>query len=207
LHTVEDQLTSLKFLGYPVDPIPPLWVPKTPADTQSVKKELVERQLEKGFVLVHPGAAFDTKQWPVEHFATLVTRLKTDGLQVAATAGPGEEVLLKKLAHLTDGGLEVLEPMSLSRLAALVFFCGVFVGNDTGSTHLAAAVKKPVVVIFGSSDSKVWYPWQTEFRLIKSDLACIPCPGYYCAEYSEPRCIRSIEVEKVYRAVWELVPT
>jgi ADP-heptose:LPS heptosyltransferase len=205
LHTVEDQLASLKYLGYPVQPIPPLWAPLEPEDTRFAREKIAEQNLDERFVLVHPGAAFATKQWQLDRFAGLVIRLIADDLQVAATAGPGEEGLLTELAQLVGQDLKVIAPLSLSRFAALVSFCSVYVGNDTGSTHIATAVRKPVVVIFGSSDSSVWYPWQTEFRVIKSDLDCVPCPGYHCLEYSEPKCIRTVEVEGVFQAVKELL--
>lgn len=205
LHTVEDQLASLKFLGYPVEPIPPLWVPRRAEDIRSAKELLSRNHLDEGFVMIHPGAAFDTKRWQVEHFARLAIRLMADKLQVAATAGPGEEGLLAELSRFAGQDLKIIEPLSLSGFAALVSFCGVFVGNDTGSTHIATAAKKPVAVIFGSSDSKVWYPWQTDFRVIKSDLDCIPCPGYHCLEYDEPKCIRTIDVERVHQAVRDLI--
>ena len=205
LHTVEDQLTSLKFLGFPVEPIPPLWAPQKPEDIQFACDVFAKAQIKRDFVLVHPGAAFTTKQWPVERFAVLAGRLIADGLQVVATVGPGEEEKLNQLTQLTDRNLKTVAPSTLGRFSAFVSFCKVYVGNDTGSTHIATALRKPVVAVFGSSDSRVWYPWQTESRVIKSDLGCIPCPGYRCLEYSEPRCIRTIEVEEVYQAVQELI--
>jgi ADP-heptose:LPS heptosyltransferase len=205
LHTVEDQLASLKFLGFPVEPIPPLRAPGRPEDEQFISALLADRKLEDGFVLIHPAAAFDTKQWQLDRFAQLSKRLIQDGLNLVATAGPGEEPILNQLGRLVGPGLLLVEPQSLGRFASLASHCGIFVGNDTGSTHIAAALKKPVVVVFGSSDSSVWYPWQTEFRLVKSDLPCIPCPGYYCLHYSEPKCMALIEVDEVYQATRDLI--
>lgn len=205
LHTVEDQLASLKFLGFPVEPIPPLWAPGSQDDKLFAVQLMLEHQLNDGFVLIHPAAAFATKEWPVERFAELASRLIEDGLQVAATAGPGEERVLNRLARLAGPKLVVLAPLGLGRFGGLASRCGLYVGNDTGPTHIAAALKKPVVVIFGSSDSKVWFPWQTKARILRADLPCIPCPGYRCMEYSEPECIRSIEVAEVYRSVRELL--
>jgi ADP-heptose:LPS heptosyltransferase len=202
---VEDQLASLKFLGFPVEPIPPLWAPGSQEDIQFAGRLLAEQKVDDGFVLIHPAAAFATKQWQIDRFAQLASRLIVDGLKVVATAGPGEGEVLTRLAQLAGQGLTVVTPMSLGRFRGLVSRCGVYVGNDTGATHIAAAIKKPVVVVFGSSDANVWYPWQTEARIIRSDFACIPCPGYRCLEYSEPKCIRSIEVADVYRAVREVL--
>ncbi|MGW8181160.1 MAG: glycosyltransferase family 9 protein, partial [bacterium] len=166
LHTVEDQLASLKFLGFPVEPIPPLWAPGNQDDKQFAVQLMSEHRLSDGFVLIHPVAALPTKEWRVEWFAELADRLIEDGLEVAATAGPGEEEVLNQLSRLAGRKLVVVAPLSLGRFGGLVSRCGLYVGNDTGPTHIAAALKRPIVVIFGSSDSKVWYPWQTQARIL-----------------------------------------
>jgi len=157
------------------------------------------------FVLVHPAAAFDTKQWPIERYAELIRSLRVDGFEVVVTCGPGESHLLEWLSHKVDDGVRFVPPLTLSRFAALASLCKVYVGNDTGTTHIASALQKPIVVVFGSSDSTVWYPWNVDFELVKSDLSCIPCPGYSCSEYEEPLCIKSIPVERVYSAVKRLM--
>ena len=210
VHTVEHQLSILKCLGFPVEPVPSPEVPVNPSDLESVRELLIElgllpRHLEEGFILVHPAAAFDTKQWAAEKFASLAARLADDGHQVVFTVGPGEEALLGRIREVSPPQVRFVVPMSVERFSSLVSLCRVYIGNDTGATHIAAALGKRIVVIFGSSDSKVWHPWGTEYRLIKSDLSCIPCPGYFCLHYDEPRCIRSIPVEPVLQAVESLL--
>ena len=210
VHTVEHQLSILKYLGFPVEPVPLPEVPVDPSNLESVKELLLEvgllpRHLEEGFILVHPAAAFDTKQWDAEKFASLAARLVDDGHQVVFTAGPGEEALLGRIKEISPPLVRFLVPMSVERFSALASLCRVYIGNDTGSTHIAAALGRRIVVIFGSSDFRVWHPWETEHKLIKSDLPCIPCPGYFCLHYDEPRCIRSIPVEPVLQAVQSLL--
>jgi ADP-heptose:LPS heptosyltransferase len=61
------------------------------------------------------------------------------------------------------------------------------------------------VVIFGSSNHEVWHPWGTEYRLLRSEMECIPCPGYKCLHYPEPVCIQSVSVNRVLEAVYELL--
>jgi len=157
------------------------------------------------FVLVHPAAAFETKQWPVDRFGELIQRLRKDGLRVVTTCGPGEAHHLEKLSQIVDEGVKFVPPLSLARFVALASLCRVYVGNDTGTTHIAAALEKPIVVVFGSSDSTVWYPWGVDFELVKSDLPCIPCPGYSCSQYDEPVCIQTVPVDRVYAAVKKLM--
>ncbi len=77
----------------------------------------------------------------------------------------------------------------------------LFVGNDSGPTHLAAALSVPVVVLFGSSDSALWSPWKTSYRMVQNSFDCNPCPGYRCLVYNEPRCILSITSSQVKVAI------
>jgi ADP-heptose:LPS heptosyltransferase len=93
------------------------------------------------------------------------------------------------------GGVSVGELLWILRGAKL------FVGNDSGPTHLAAAVGVPTVVLFGSSDAEVWYPWKVPFQRVQNLFDCNPCPGYRCLVYDEPKCILSITVSQVKLSV------
>lgn len=200
IHTVEHQLSPLKHVGVPVEPIPPLCVPIDPECLERVGGLLEKQRIDPGFVLIHPAAAFETKRWEAGKFAALASRLGEEGRKVVVTVGPGQESLLQEIGSQCSPAVHFLPPFSIREFAALASLCGLYVGNDTGTTHVAAAMGKKIVVIWGSSDFKVWHPWKVEHHLLKSDLPCIPCPGYYCLYYDEPRCIRSIEVESVLRA-------
>ena len=209
VHTVEHQLSPLKYLGFPTDPIPPLQVSLQPQRVSQVQASLPDQLTRSpdGFVLIHPAAAFDTKQWEAGKFTQLANRLVDLGIPVVITAGPGEEPLLREIEAEASRQVHFLPPLPLPRFTALASLCRLYIGNDTGATHIAAALKKPIVVIFGSSDSTVWHPWQTEYRLLRSDLPCIPCPGYYCLHFDQPKCIRSIEVDEVWSAAREFWTT
>jgi ADP-heptose:LPS heptosyltransferase len=87
---------------------------------------------------------------------------------------------------------------TLRELVALIAGSNVFVGNDSGPAHIAAAAGIPVLVIFGSSDSLVWRPWKAERAVVvQNDFECNPCPGDLCYAFAEPRCILSIATEQV----------
>jgi ADP-heptose:LPS heptosyltransferase len=206
LHTVEHQLALLKYLGFPVEPIPDLQVCVKREALDEVRQMLLERRLEAGeYLLVQPAAAFDTKQWALEKFAELARGLAATGMPVVVTAGPGQEGLLQGISALGMGPeVHIVPPLSLSRFTALAALCRLYVGNDTGATHIAAALGRRIVVVFGSSDSRAWHPWGVEHRLIASDLPCIPCPGYRCLHFEEPLCIQSVPIDPVFQAVKEL---
>jgi ADP-heptose:LPS heptosyltransferase len=74
----------------------------------------------------------------------------------------------------------------------------VFVGNDSGPAHIAAAARTPVVTIFGSSHSALWRPWKApDSAVVQNYFDCNPCPGDRCYAFAEPRCILSITTEQV----------
>jgi len=205
LHTVEHQLALLKYVGCPVDPVPALRVGVNPETVSRLEALLKSAGVRFPFVLIHPAAAFATKQWPAVRFAELIRRISARQSGVVVTAGPGEEGLLEQIRSMVPGSGMILPPMPISEFSALASLCNLYVGNDTGATHIAAALRKPIVAVFGSSDSAVWHPWGVRYELIRSDLPCIPCPGYRCLEFSEPRCIQSIDVDRVFAAVSRLL--
>ncbi len=91
----------------------------------------------------------------------------------------------------------VLESLDLRLLIALIAGARMFVGNDAGPAHLAAAAGTPAAIIFGSSSSVHWRPWKVEHRVVQNDFPCNPCKGDRCYAFDEPKCILSISFEQV----------
>ncbi len=81
----------------------------------------------------------------------------------------------------------------------------MFVGNDSGPAHIAAAVKTPLVVMFGPASSVRWRPWRVPSELVQNDFACNPRSIYKCEAFDEPECIRSISVAQVMGAVQKVL--
>src|SRR5207237_8312546 len=75
------------------------------------------------------------------------------------------------------------------------------VGNDRGPAHIAAALKVPLVVLFGPASSERWRPWRAPAALVQNYFTCNPCAMYTCTAFDEPECIRSISVEQVLAAI------
>jgi ADP-heptose:LPS heptosyltransferase len=76
------------------------------------------------------------------------------------------------------------------------------VGNDSGIAHIAAAVGTPAVVIFGSSNVDHWRPWsKAPAVVVREELECQPCHGYFCEKFAQPECIKRVPVEKVLAAM------
>ena len=104
-------------------------------------------------------------------------------------------------AH-TSAPLAAFTNLSLPELTALAARASIFVGNDSGVAHVAAAVRTPQVVVFGSSNVAHWRPWTSApAEVVREEMPCAPCPGYTCAEFGAPECIRRVTVARVTAAI------
>jgi len=196
LHTVEHQLSLMKWLGLPV-PSPNATLHVSGDARARVRERLADAGISE-FVLIQPTATLPTKQWEPAKFAELGSQITARyQLPVIYTAAPHETEVLREIEGSAKPRPLCWSDLPLMELFALIESCRLFIGCDSGPTHAAAALKKPVVVVWGSSDFAAWHPWETEYEAVRSDLPCIPCPGYRCKAYGEPKCIRQIPVQKV----------
>jgi len=208
MHSVEYQIHWLRQLGLPESPIPAL---KVAADLRA-KLRVMDRLISAGlsadlpYAVIQPASKFHTKEWTPEGFAEIVKYLSQSyRLQSVVIGGPGEAPQVEAVAKRCETRAIVLSGISVAELMGVIQGATIFIGNDSGPTHIASALRVPVVVIFGSSDSKVWFPWQASSRVVQNDFACNPCPGYRCLVYHEPRCILSITPSQVKAAIDSLL--
>jgi len=203
LHTAEHRLLPFYWTGLPAGPIPPARVFPQPDPAVVVAQKLQRSGIAAGtpYCVLHPGTEFFTKRWPLEGYAEIAGWLREcHGLAPVVVLGPGDREIAAATKRRMAGAAPVLDSLPLRELIALIARARLFLGNDSGPAHLAAACGRPVVVIFGSSDSVVWRPWQTAHRVVQNDFACNPCPGDRCYAFGEPRCILSITPEQVREA-------
>ena len=203
-HTVEHQIEWLRALGLPKAEIPPSRVIPNPQFEAIAKDRLTKAglKMDSRYAVVQPTSKFYTKEWTAEGFAEIADYLSSRyGLSVVLTGGPGEEGKLKTVQDKSQSKPKLLTSLSISELGWILSRACVFVGNDSGPTHLAAALSIPVVVLFGSSDSALWSPWKASYRAVQNPFDCNPCPGYRCQVYDEPRCILSITPSQVKAAI------
>jgi len=157
-HAAWHFLDTLAALGPPPAILPPVRLTAGVGERDWAAGWLEERGLAPGTVAVlHPGAGSPTKVWP--GFPTLARRLAILGLPVVVVTGPAEAGKVAGLAAAA-GLLEarVARDLSLRQLAALFERAAVFVGNDSGLSHLAAGVGCASLVLFGPTDPAVWAP-------------------------------------------------
>ncbi len=197
LHTAEHQLTVMRWLQIPIpsEPAGSLYVGD--AARNRIRNRLAQMRISKYF-LIQPAATLATKQWKPGNYARLGDHLfRKHALPVIYAVAPHEAAILQEVQEAAKERHTYLSDLPLMDLFALIEGCRIFIGNDSGPTHAASALKKPVVVIWGSSDFQVWHPWGTQFKAVRSELPCMPCPGYTCKAFGEPKCILDITVPSV----------
>jgi lipopolysaccharide heptosyltransferase II len=203
-HSVEQQLALLGWTGVPVSDRPPTRLAVTERAAASVNQRLTARGLNEAtpFALLHTAAAFASKEWAAENFARVAESLAANGLQLVALAAPNQGSVLDALQAESSARIHAFTDFSLPEVTALAARARIFVGNDSGIAHIAAAVRTPSVVVFGSSNVAHWRPWTTApAEVVREEMPCAPCPGYTCAEFDEPECIRRVSTGRVVAAI------
>ena len=123
-------------------------------------------------VVIHLGSGSPAKCWPAANFRTLASELQKRGWHTALVCGPVE-----RERQLAVGGLPALHPPDLRSLAGLLAKAALFIGNDSGPGHLAAAVGTPTLTLFGPTDPRLWAPRGNRSQVLQAparDLAAIP---------------------------------
>ena len=203
IHSAEQQLALLGFTGVPVDDRPASRLTVTTEMAKKIDRFLVDQGigLEK-IALIHPAAAFATKQWPAANFARVVEFVNAQGLRPVLVAAPKEKHVIEEIRKSTGSPFHGFWNLSLPEITALASRSDLFIGNDSGIAHIAAAVKTPVVVIFGSSNRDHWRPWtDAPNEIVFEEFSCQPCPGYECREFGTPNCILNVKPKAVFAAI------
>ncbi|HSD45608.1 MAG TPA: glycosyltransferase family 9 protein, partial [Pyrinomonadaceae bacterium] len=158
-HSVEQQLGLLGWTGVPVTDRPRTQLGISPAAVEAVNQQLAAAGLaEQKIALIHPAAAFETKRWAVENFARVAEFVADRGSAPVAIAAPHESQIVEDL--VAEASVKIASfDLSLPEVTALAARSQLFVGNDSGIAHIAAAVGTPSVVVFGSSNVANWRPW------------------------------------------------
>jgi len=151
---------------------------------------------------VHPGAAWTTKRWLPERFAELCRRLKAEGATPVLVGGPGDAALGAEIAR-ASGAVDLVGRTDLEELKSLMGRLELFVTNDSGPMHLAAAAGVPVVAIFGATTRELgFFPYGPGHRVVEETLACRPCGLHGAKECPEGHflCMRLLSVDRVHQA-------
>jgi heptosyltransferase-3 len=145
VHTAEHLASAMFWLGVPQSEIPRA---KLAAELPSALPP---------YAVIHPFASAPDKTWHAERFIEVARRLS--GLEPVFLAGPGDDASRFE-------SFRVWKNEPLSRVKSLMAGASLFIGNDSGPAHIAAAFGVPAVVLFGSSEPTTWAPWRTESQVL-----------------------------------------
>ena len=176
-------------------------VPQPEEAEEKIEQLLGEAKIERGdkFIVIHPSASCPSKRWPQEHFSQLVRLLKEKtGFPVVVVTSGGEEEFGEKIISANDV-IDLRGDLSISELGSLLKRAGLFISNDSGPVHIAAALEVPVISIFGRKEAGLsplrWKPPGRNSFYFHKDVGCTKCLAHNCQKGF--LCLKSITPEEV----------
>jgi len=158
-------------------------------------------------IALHPGAGHPAKKWGLERFASLARHLlpRTAG-RVAFVTGPEDRAALDRVVEGLTPRVVIASPPTVGALAALLRRCLVVIAGDTGPLHLAAALGRPTVALYGPSDPVTAAPVGTGHRVLKHPCPCGWVPGpYFNRRCPDTPCMAAIGIDEVVEAVGSIL--
>jgi heptosyltransferase III len=220
-HTVLQNLKLLDLIGVPSH------FTVTPPKSNNIE-QLTQRfaflvSIEP-YVVLHPLPQFSYKRWTVEGWIELGYYLRDLGYKLVLSGGPAQEEMAyvaNIASHLPEGTVNLAGQVSLSELTHIIAHAKLFVGPDTGTTHLATATGIPVITLFGPSNPVKWAPWPNSYQqkknpfenkgtqhinnvlLVQGAGECVPCHQEGCVRHraSHSDCLDNMSVDTIKQAV------
>jgi predicted lipopolysaccharide heptosyltransferase III len=207
-HRVERDLEAVRPLGI-IPKSGPLVLHTAPEDEEGASRLLSELGVSGSrFVMIQPGARYWFKAWPAERFAELADRLADAfGRRVLVGGDEKDRGVAETIRNTARSAPVVLAGRTtLLQYVAIMKRCDLFVGNDNGPMHMAAALEVPVVALFGPSNPREWGPRGEKVQVLYKGLDCRRCFHPTC-ERGDESCMKQISVEEVFAAATKLLPT
>jgi ADP-heptose:LPS heptosyltransferase len=205
-HAVDWYLQVLKALEVPVH-WHFVWMPPRP---QALRAFHAKWKPGAGrWMVINPGARWTNKRWPVQSFAEVARRLgKTyPDLRFAILGGPDDRPLGEAIAQVDrQRCLDLTGQTSLSELVEWIRLSQLVLSNDTGPMHIAAALGKPVVSLFGPTEPRRTGPYRQGEGVLRVDLPCAPCLKPRCSHEQPLACLHAIAAESVCAKISQLLP-
>jgi hypothetical protein len=208
---VDDLLSLVDAIAAAASDDPDLMRPVVQRGPVSDLPEMVVHLFSKPVVAIHPGAGNTTKEWPISHFSDLIDLLvaKND-VNVIIVGGPDERNLAEALRDdllRPEAVVSVAGLTRMSDLPSLLAACALYIGNDSGPKHIAAACGIPTIGIHsGVVDATEWGPIGRRAVALRRNMSCSPC---YLANAADcPRnlaCLRFLDPALVYQTALSML--
>lgn len=199
IHVVDQYLDAAHWLGAQPEPVEfPLHIPEEAR--QEVVQLLKEMDITSPFISLNPSAGRDWKRWEITRFADLTDRIEQFmGIPTVFVGGPGDKPLHDQLLKAKQRPLRsLIGRTNLKEVMAIVELSAVHVCGDTGTAHVAAALKVPCVSIFGPTDPDRTGPYGQRERVLCKRNECLRCQQN---DYPHDDCMHLVSVEEVYERV------
>jgi lipopolysaccharide heptosyltransferase I len=178
------------------------WLPARPQVAAALRRRWSVNS--ERWIILQPGARWLNKRWPVESFAVLARQIlqHSPEIRLAILGGPEDAALGVVIADSLGGRcLDLTGQVSLPEMVEWIRLCQLMVTNDTGPMHVAAALGKPVVALFGPTEPQRTGPYRQLENVLQLSLPCIPCLSSRC-RYTKPlECLRALAIDHVFHAV------
>jgi lipopolysaccharide heptosyltransferase I len=203
-HAVDRNVHLARTIGLPIDrPAFPLAVSLREIQAANARLADAAGHFVPRFIAVVIAARWPTKQWAPERFAALLDRLHAENAPPCVLLGaPDEREVAARVSAATDAPLiNLVGQTSLRELTALLDRSERVITNDSGPMHLAAALGKPIVALFGPTDPQRCGPYGAPARVVRSAIPCLGCYRRTCWHHT---CLRELSVDRVATAMHEL---
>ncbi|OGW92258.1 MAG: hypothetical protein A3G33_06595 [Omnitrophica bacterium RIFCSPLOWO2_12_FULL_44_17] len=173
----------------------------------NAREELVMAGVKESdhLIAIHPEAGCSSKEWGVDQFKELIHSIlaKTDAKILIFGVSSAQR--LADEFRDSDRVINFVGKISLKKMVAILSHCSLFIGHDSGPSHLAQAVGVPKIIFAsGTNQYEIWGVWVKTCHVFKQDVSCAPCQLRQCNVSGHP-CMSGIRVEDVMRTVLDLM--
>jgi ADP-heptose:LPS heptosyltransferase len=197
-HVIDKNLVLLRSVGVEAVGSRAFSFPEARHEASIVERRLSEAGLGD-FVVLNPGGGWASKLWPAERFGRLAQRLGRVGVRCLVTWGPGERSLADRVVSASEGAASACFETTLLDLLAVLRRARLVVAGDTGPLHMACALGRPAVGIYGPTDPERNGPFADGDRVVRRAPSCAPCHKRRCPVHDDV--MATIPVEEVHAAI------
>jgi len=199
-HAVDWYLSVLPALGVPAHKNF-VWLPERSQIAAEVKRKWFSDPANQKLILLQPGARWENKRWPGENFAALVRRLaqKFPDARFAILGSKEDSLPGEKISQAApEKILNLCGKTSLPEMVEIVRLGDLLITNDTGPMHVAAALGKPLIALFGPTEPARTGPYGQLENVLRIDLPCSPCLKDECHFERPEECLRALSPAMVF---------
>ncbi|MBI4373071.1 MAG: lipopolysaccharide heptosyltransferase II [Candidatus Omnitrophica bacterium] len=208
-HEAEYNFDLLTLLDIPKPERLELYFPLLESDIHALN-QVLPKDLNRQYMVFHPSASCISKRWSPERMAKVADRLvqNYDILPVIIGEGPGVFHAAQMQEFMQEKALNLAGKLSLGMLAWLLKRARLLISNDSGPVHIAAAVRTPVISIFGRNQPGLsptrWKALSENSSFLQKDVGCVECLAHRCQ--IDFKCLKELKVEDVLEAARRYEP-